>query len=521
MLKRIKPQTVYLPPHGTRKRLESALRVAVVGGGIAGISAATILAERGAQVTLLEREGFWGGRAGSWTESPADGDDYQMERGFHAFFRQYYNLRALLTRVDPDLNKLALLEDYPILGPSGMMASFKGLPSHTPFNLVELVRRSSYFRLADLGSVNVPAALQMLTYDPVETYARHGDQTANHYLNSLGFPDSARQMFFNVFSHSFFNREEAMSAAEMLAMFHFYFTGNPEGLVFDVSREPMSAAFWDPLARRLEGLGSAEYPCQAQLGQRVDAVRRVGGEWVVETEQLEVPCDALVLALSVPALKNLLANSPDLASAAPGVAASVDALSVTLPFYVLRLWLGRPVRSDRSPFAGTTGIGRLDNISIYNYFQRESANWAEREGGSVVELHAYAVDEDAEEVALREDLLDGLHRFYPETRGAEIIREYGLLRRDCAGFEPGSHRARPTVHTGREDLALAGDFVRMNIPSALMERAAISGILAANTLLASHGVAAEPIKTVPPIGLLRQPALFEHRFLQRQRSSRA
>ena len=29
-----------------------------------------------------------------------------MSRGFHAFFRQYYNLRALLRRVDPDLQSL-------------------------------------------------------------------------------------------------------------------------------------------------------------------------------------------------------------------------------------------------------------------------------------------------------------------------------------------------------------------------------------------------------------------------------
>ena len=46
-----------------------------------------------------------------------------MERGFHAFFRQYYNLRALLRRVDPELSMLAPLDDYPILGPDGMVQS--------------------------------------------------------------------------------------------------------------------------------------------------------------------------------------------------------------------------------------------------------------------------------------------------------------------------------------------------------------------------------------------------------------
>ena len=46
----------------------------------------------------------------------------------------------------------------------------------------------------------------------------------------------ARRMMFDVFSHSFFNPEEHMSAADLLMMFHFYFSGNPEGLIFDVSK---------------------------------------------------------------------------------------------------------------------------------------------------------------------------------------------------------------------------------------------------------------------------------------------
>lgn len=499
-MNRLTPQTLHLPRRGGRPRLDRPLHATVVGGGIAGLAAATILTERGAQVTLVERASYLGGRAGSWQHAPESGDGYEMERGFHAFFRQYYNLRALLRRVDPQLSDLMPLVDYPILGPDGMVQSFRGLPSRTPLNLMALVRRSPYIGLSDLRRVNVRAALEMLTFDPRRTYARRDGDDAASYLDSLRFPDRARRMLFDVFAHSFFNPEEAMSAAEMLMMFHFYFTGNPEGLVFDVARRPLSRAFWDRLGARLEAGGATIH-----RGASAEKISRRGDRWAVESSVAIPDADALVLALDVSGLRRVLVASPDLADAAPDLSAATDGLAVTAPFYVLRLWLDRPVRADRAPFAGTTGVGQLDNISVYERFQDESAAWAGAHGGSVVELHAYAVPAGMDERALREDLIAGLHSFYPETRDARILREHGLFEQDCAGFEPGSHARRPTVATSAPSVALAGDFVRLDFPSALMERAASSGILAANTLLAPYGVAPEPIRTVPPQGLLAPP----------------
>ena len=75
--------------------------VIVVGGGLAGLASATILAEHGHRVTVYESEKFLGGRAGAWTETLRDGTHFEMERGFHAFFRNYANVRALLRRRAP------------------------------------------------------------------------------------------------------------------------------------------------------------------------------------------------------------------------------------------------------------------------------------------------------------------------------------------------------------------------------------------------------------------------------------
>ena len=80
-------------------------------------------------VEVFERESHLGGRVAGWSDTLSDGSTVGMNRGFHAFFRQYYNLRALLRRVDPDLSMLTPVEDYPLIDAHGRRDTFRGLPS--------------------------------------------------------------------------------------------------------------------------------------------------------------------------------------------------------------------------------------------------------------------------------------------------------------------------------------------------------------------------------------------------------
>lgn len=493
-------EELMLPRVGHREKIPTARTAVVAGGGLAGIAAATVLAERGVAVVVAEKESFLGGRAGAWTERLASGEPFEMERGFHAFFRQYYNLHALLRRIDPELSFLEPLEDYPILGPGGQVESFSGLPNRAPWNVIALTKRTPTLRLRDLVRVNGRAALAMLQYEESWTYGAYDRQTAGAYLDSLSFPPDARRMLFDVFAHSFFNPEDMMSAAELLMMFHFYFAGNPEGLIFDVSSRPFSKSIWEPLRHHLEAHG-----VDVRTGCPVTRVSRGRDRrWRVAIGGDDHEADFVVLALNVPGLQTVVASSPDLAE--PAFTTSVEELALTDPFAVWRLWLDRPAHPERKPFVGTTGVGTLDNISLYHLFEDESRAWAMATGGSVVELHAYAVPPAMGERAIREDLLRALHTFYPELEGARVAEERFLMRRDCPAFAPGSYENRPGVETPHDGIALAGDFVRLPIPSALMERAVASGFLAANTLLAPDGVRPEPIRSIPRRGILgRRP----------------
>ncbi|WP_433544165.1 FAD-dependent oxidoreductase (plasmid) [Streptomyces sp. CA-294286] len=486
-------------PAGRARVLGEAPTVAVAGGGIAGLAAATALAERGVHVTLYERGDSLGGRLAGWPVELADGSPATMSRGFHAFFRQYYNLRGLLRRVDPGLDTLTGLPDYPLQHSDGLRDSFARVPRTPPWSALGFVALSPAFGWRDLARMNPRAALPLLDVRVPEVYDRLDGVSARDFLTRIRFPEAADHLAFEVFSRSFFADPRELSAAELVLMFHIYFLGSSEGLLFDVPREPFPAALWDPLAGYLTGHGVRLRTGQAVLGAAPAREGRVS----VRTDGEEVTYDGLVLALDTGGLQDVVGGSPSLGDAS--WRQRVARLRTTPPFLVSRLWLDRPVAAGRPGFLGTGGYGPLDNVSVLDRWEGEAARWAARTGGSVVELHAYAVDPAADREAVQDRAVAELHRVYPETRDAKVVDARHEWRADCPLFEVGGHRDRPGVHTPDPAVVLAGDLVRTALPVALMERAATTGFLAANALLRRWGLRGQTLWTVPDRG--RVPAL--------------
>jgi isorenieratene synthase len=500
-------------PHASA--LASTPHVVVVGGGIAGLAAAAGLVERGVTADLIERERYLGGRVGGWTER-LDSDDgsgtaVAMNRGFHAFFRQYYNLRALLRRSDPLLDGLTPVEDYPLVDGQGRRDTFRGLPRTPPWNAAAFALRSPTFRLRDFVRLNPKAAAPLVAVSVPEIYHRLDHVDASTFLKDINFPDAARHLAFEVFSRSFFSQPSELSAAELAAMFHIYFLGSSEGLIFDVAKSNFDTALWDPLRDYL-----IERGVRFRTGVAVEVVAPGGARtWQVRDDSGAVTdADGVVLATDVDGLRRIVASSPDLGDDA--WRAQVAGLRTALPFVVQRLWLDRPVAADRPAFLGTGGLEPLDNLSVLDRYERQAVDWARTHGGSVVELHSYSVTDpppfDDFWAGLRDRMLARLHELYPETAQARIVGERVLCRSDCPQFSPGDHARRPGVVTPLPGLALAGDGIRIDLPVALMERAATTGWTAANHLLSGWGVEGHPLHTVPVQGrsaILRRLATRE------------
>lgn len=466
--------------------------VAVVGGGIAGLTAAVALAERGVAVTLYEREAYLGGRVGGWPTTLRDGTTVTMTRGFHAFFRQYYNLRALLRRVDPALDQLVPVRDYPLLHSNGQRDSFAHLPKTPPLNAAAFLMTSPTASSRDLRALRPRNALSLVDVSVPDVYERFDHVDAETFLRRLGFPDSARDLAFSVFSRSFFTDPGTLSAAELITMFHLYFLGSSEGLLFDLPAEPFP--WWSRLGSYLEERGATVHTNAAV------------------SDITSLAADGVVLALDVPGLRSLVAGSPLTEKLQNDEAwqGQIDSLRSAPPFLVSRYWLDKPL--IRESFLGTAGFGPLDNVSVLDQYEGEARRWAASTGGSVVELHAYALPLDHDVPTVQGDLLTALHRVYPETTSARIVDERHELRADCPAFLVGSFASRARIETPDERVVLAGDHVRVDLPVALMERAATSGLLAANILLERFGLRGHPVWSVPNRGRSRLLRALSRRF---------
>ncbi|MGO1291605.1 MAG: FAD-dependent oxidoreductase [Brevibacterium linens] len=520
---------ILTPSHPGRPRLVRPKRVTVVGGGIAGLAAAAVLAEHGATVHLVEAESSLGGRVRAWS---LDGER-TMSRGFHAFFRQYYNLRSLLARADPGLDRLVPVTDYPLVGRNGLCDSFARIPRTPPLSLAGFVLTSPSFPLRGLADVDLATAFELIDVDFPDSYRRYDGESAEQFLDRLRFPVGARHLALEVFARSFFAHPADFSAGELVAMFHTYFTGSAEGLLFDVPDDDYDTALWSPLSKYL-----AEAGVKIETDTAVTALRppdRTDG-WRVETTSGTLESDALVLAADPRSTRTLLAgledsidtDTPGRAPGSPdaGTGARERWLSrVTSqrnapPFAVLRLWLEDEVDPSRPAFLGTTGYALLDNISVLERFEAGAERWRHTHGGSVVELHAYALgtahragaramleSEDVDRETVARQLLADLHAVYPETADIAITAQELLIADDCALADTRAYNDRPGVTTAFPGLVLAGDAVACEAPVALMERAATTGFMAANELLAGWRVEGTEIWSPPRRGLLRRGLL--------------
>ncbi len=470
------------------ERVEGPVRVAVIGGGLAGLGAAELLSRRGFEVVLFERDARLGGKLAGWRERLDDGFDAPIEHGFHAFFRHYYNLRDWLDEVGVG-QRLRPIDDYAILGADGKRHGFAAATGAPGLNLLALAA-TGMFRLRDVLRPRTGRALEtLLRYD-----AHHEDPALDHtsfatFADAAALPPTLR-LVFTTFARAFFADERRISMAELVAAFHFYYLGHDRGLLYDWLDGAYDEALVDPIADLLRGRG-----VQLRLGTGVETLTPVEGGVVVDGARF----DRVVLATDVAAARALVERSPALAPTA--LARGMAKLHAGQRYAVMRLWCDAELGTALPLFVVTERAQVLDAIAFVHRSDPRTRTWARERKGSVVELHCYAVPDEVADDAIADALLDEAERFVPGLRAA-LVHRHLQIRADFTALHVGMREHRPTPVTDVPGLVLAGDWVRLPCPAKLMEAAHTSALLAVDAICADYGVRGVPVWTVPLVGLL-------------------
>jgi isorenieratene synthase len=463
-------------------------KVAVLGAGLAGLSAALTLARRGFAVTLFEKNTYLGGKIGAWPVRLSSGETQFVEHGFHAFFRHYHNLNAFLDSLGLRSN-FRPIEDYAILGLKGQSFSFNGVAKTPLLNLLSMARTGVYRYRDVLFHPKLVGLLAMLRFDPDKTFQRFDQLSYQDWANKLGLPPSMRLMF-NSFSRAFFATPDRMSTAELLKSFHSFFLSHDGGLIYDYPTQDYQSSFLAPLQKELEKFG-----VKILFGTPVDKIQKSSAGWHV----LGKDYDNVVLAADVAASKRIVEASDGWPAE---FLTQISSLKASQGYAVLRLWTDRKLDTTLPSFVITEHRDVLDSVTFYHQIEENSRLWAQKTGGGIYELHCYALpDHLTSEADIRNRFLEEFFCYFSELRGMKILDEHLQVRRDFTALHTGMYAGRPGVSSGVEGLYLAGDWVKLPRPALLMEAACTSGLLAANAILSKENLQEEALFSVPPKGL--------------------
>ncbi|CAL9360080.1 hydroxysqualene dehydroxylase HpnE [Streptomyces sp. enrichment culture] len=460
--------------HGTRSEgaprtdgpVPPGRHAVVVGGGLAGTTAALALADAGVRVTLLEGRPRLGGLAFSFRRG-----DLTVDNGQHVYLRCCTAYRWFLDRIGgAGLAPLQDRLDVPVVDadrPEGRrLGRLRRDPLPVPLHLGRSLATYPHLSLADRAKVGRAAlALKGLDLDDPAL----DEQDFGSWLAAHGQSPRAVEALWDLVGVATLNAVAGDSSLALAAMvFKTGLLSHPGAADIGWARVPLGDLH-DRLARKaLDAAG-----VRTETRTRVTSVRSDGeGGWAVGIPGETLRADAVVLSVPQREAYDLLPagalDDPDRLlgiGTAPilNVHVVYDRTVLTRPFFAA---LGTPVQwvFDRTDASGL------------------------RHGQYLALSQSVAHDDiDAPVADLRERYLPELERLLPRTRGAEVL-DFFVTRERTATFAPapGVGRLRPGARTKAPGLYLAGAWTATGWP-ATMESAVRSGVGAADAALGALG----------------------------------
>jgi squalene-associated FAD-dependent desaturase len=441
-----------------------ARNVIVIGGGLAGMSAAVELAEAGLRVTILESRPWLGGATFSFARR-----GLTIDNGQHMFLRCCTAYRDLLAKLGvagsaPVQEALNLT----VIGPDCQVALRRsGLPA--PLHLARSL--AGYRHLSVPERVKVAVAMVALQF----TEFRGDEGSFEDWLDRRFQPLPARRLFWDLLATTGLNLAGGQADLGLTAdAIRMATLSGRDSADIGLPAVPLS---------RLHG-GAAtgfltQHGAEIRLGARALSVQadpaggylvRFGAEAPAPAAgQAQLTADAVVLA--VPAWE-----AAELAPA--GLAADAARWAALEPSPMVSMHVMYGSRVTRLPFAAIVGRQVL--------WVADKTVPAGLHAGQYLAVSVPAADDyvNASTASLREQFLALLARYFPAAATA-TVEDFFVTRERRATIRqlPGRPHLRPGQPQGVPGFALAGAWTDTGWPDT-MEGAVRSGLAAAGKVIA-------------------------------------
>lgn len=444
--------------------------VVVIGAGVAGLSAAVRLVDRGLRVAVVEEAPRLGGRATAFADRETG---ERVDNGQHVLFGCYRETYEFLRRIGTD--RFAPLQSrlrVTIANANGEAFELACPRVSPPWHLIGGVLSWRALSLRDrLSAMGLRRWLMAARRDGPAAAAASvsSGMTVTEWLVAHGQSDALRAWLWNPLAFAALNQSPDVAAARPFArVLGELFGPRVEDSAIGVPTVPLDELFAVPAVRVLEQHGG-------RLLTRTPARVIVGDDGALEAVQAgseRIDAKAVISCVPWHAVAGLWARG------VPTQIASVvneAGRMASSPIVTVNLWFDGPVALDRF-------VGLVDGPMHWVF--DKSAIFGAQAG------HLSVVASGADEIArlgnaeITDRAVSQLRRSVPASRSRQLLRSV-VVREHRATFSLAVDApSRPATRTALKGFFLAGDWTDTGLPGTI-EGAVLSGHRAAEAVLQS------------------------------------
>ncbi|MBI1355585.1 MAG: NAD(P)-binding protein [Acidobacteria bacterium] len=407
-------------------------RVQIVGGGLAGLSAAAALASIGWQVDLHEAKPFLGGRATSYPLHPSEPDSERIDNCQHVLLRCCDNLLDFYRRCGVE-GKIDFYSTLYFVRPGGAVDRLERGPWPKPLHLAGSFLRFGFLDWADKWSL-------ISTLQALERERKRADLdtvSMGDWLLGRRVTERSYERFWRPILVSALNEEPDRSSAK--AAFQVF----ADGLMGTRTSYEMGVAAV-PLAELYDAAGDGRLGnnLRVHTRSRIERIDPASGE-----------ADFYIAAVPFERAAGLL----------PELDLQLGEFEHS-PITGVHLWFDRPVTE-------------LPHAALLD----RTMQWMFRRGESYVQCVVSASRDllPLSQAEIVERACSDLREFFPQAAKARLVRSHVIKEvRATYSVKPGLEASRPGAVTKIPNVFLAGDWTDTGWP-ATMEGAVRSGYKAA------------------------------------------